>query len=63
VELKIENTVGLLFLGWLIGWLLKYVVFGLGKWDKIFHPERYEADTTGPWKRFANPFLGAFTNA
>lgn len=49
---------GLLFLGWLLGWLFKYFVFGLGRWDEIFHPERYQADTTGPWSRFAKPFLG-----
>jgi hypothetical protein len=51
------------FLGWLIGWLIKYVVFGLGAWDRIFHPERYTADTTGPYKLFAQPFLGIFSHA
>jgi hypothetical protein len=54
------QVVTLLFLGWLIGWTLKYIVFGLGKWDQIFHPERYCADTTGPYSMFASPFLGVF---
>ena len=58
--MKPEHIALLLFLGWLIGWTLKYIVFGLGKWDNIFHPERYTADTTGPYKMFALPFLGLF---
>lgn len=56
--MKIEHVIGLLFLGWLIGWTLKYIVFGLGKWDQIFHPERFTADTEGPYKLFAKPLLG-----
>jgi hypothetical protein len=58
-----EQFVGVLFLGWLIGWLFKYVVFGLAKWDTIFHPERLTADTTGPFKMFAQPLLGVFSHA
>lgn len=57
--MKPEHIIMLLFLGWLIGWTLKYIVFGLGHWDDIFHPERKIADTTGPYKMFARPFLGA----
>lgn len=56
--MKTETIVLLLFLGWLAGWTLKYVVFGLAKWDAIFHPERLQADTTGPYKLFAPPLLG-----
>lgn len=59
--MKIEIIALILFLGWLAGWTLKYVVFGLAAWDNIFHPERYQADTTGPYKLFAKPFLGLFT--
>jgi hypothetical protein len=50
-----------LFLGWLSVFALKYVIFGLGKWDEVFHPERYVADTTGPYRRFAQPFMGVFS--
>ena len=49
-----------MFLGWLTGISLKYVVFGLRRWDMMFHPERLIADTTGPYARFAEPFLGIF---
>jgi hypothetical protein len=50
-----------LFLGWLIGWTLKYIIFGLQNWDTVLHPERVVADTTGPYRMFAKPFLGAFS--
>jgi hypothetical protein len=60
---KTEYIIGLLFLGWLLGWTLKYIIFGLAKWDSIFHPERVQADTTGPFKMFAQPFLGVFSHA
>jgi protein-S-isoprenylcysteine O-methyltransferase Ste14 len=56
------HIVMFLFLGWLIGWSLKYIIFGLGNWDKVLHPERFTADTTGPYKIFAQPFLGAFSS-
>jgi hypothetical protein len=61
--MKTEYIILLLFLGWLIGWTLKYIVFGLGAWDNIFHPERFQADTTGPYKMFAKPFLGVLSAA
>lgn len=61
--MKTEYIIGLLFLGWLVGWALKYVVFGLAAWDEFFHPERVQADTTGPFKIFAPPFLGVFSRA
>lgn len=50
-----------LFLGWLIGWTLKYIVFGLENWDKALHPERLAGDTTGPYSMFTKPFLGVFS--
>lgn len=56
-----ESALAFMFLGWLIGWLLKYIVFGLRKWDNAFHPERLAGDTTGPYKAFAEPFLGLFS--
>lgn len=56
-----ETIALILFLGWLIGWTLKYVVFGLAAWDSVLHPERLTADTTGPYKLFAKPFLGVFS--
>ena len=56
-----ELDIAFLFLGWLIGWLLKYIVFGLRLWDKAFHPERLTVDTTGPFRVFAEPFLGVFS--
>lgn len=59
--MKPETIALLLFLGWLIGWTLKYIVFGLAAWDGVLHPERLIADTTGPWKTFAKPFLGVFS--
>jgi hypothetical protein len=51
-----------MFLGWLMVWLVKYVIVGLGAWDKFFHPERYISDTTGPYSQFSKPFLGAFSS-
>jgi hypothetical protein len=59
--MKTETIILLLLLGWAIGWVLKYIIFGLAKWDQIFHPERLAGDTTGPYKMFAQPFLGAFS--
>ena len=50
-----------MFLGWLIGFALKYVIFGLRAWDQLLHPERLQADTTGPFKIFSSPFLGVFS--
>lgn len=47
-----------MFLGWLVGWLLKYVIFGLRRWDSALHPERLQGDTTGPYSMFAEPLLG-----
>jgi hypothetical protein len=51
----------LLLTGWLIGWALKYVIFGLDSWDSLFHPERQYVDDHGPFKMFARPFLGVFS--
>lgn len=50
-----------MFLGWLMVFAVKYVIVGLAQWDNWFHPERYQADTTGPYSRFSLPFLGAFS--
>jgi hypothetical protein len=50
-----------MFLGWLLVFAVKYVIVGLAAWDKFFHPERYAADTTGPYRAFAKPFLGVFS--
>jgi hypothetical protein len=55
------RLIGALFLGWLIGWTLKYVIFGLEAWDRALHPERLCGDVNGPYKAFAKPFLGAFS--
>ena len=56
-----EYALMFLFLGWLLVFAVKYVFVGLAAWDNFFHPERYVADTTGPYARFAKPFLGAFS--
>lgn len=48
------------FIGWASVFALKYLVLGLRQWDTMFHPERLVADTTGPWARFAPPFMGIF---
>ena len=39
-------------------WVIKYMVVGLAAWDGFFHPERFQADTMGPYKCFAKPLLG-----
>ena len=47
--------------GWASIFALKYVVIGLRQWDTLFHPERLVADTTGPWAKFSEPFMGMFS--
>lgn len=47
-----------MFVGWATVFGVKYLVVGLRQWDVMFHPERLTADTTGPWARFAPPFMG-----
>jgi len=59
--MKAEEIIFYMFLGWLIGWMFKYVIFGLQAWDSMLHPERVMADTTGPFRIFAKPFLGVFS--
>jgi len=58
--MKWEWALFFMFLGWLLVWVVKYGIVGLGEWDKVFHPERYDADTTGPYKAFAKPLFGFF---
>ena len=58
--MKVGEALFYAFLGWLSVWLIKYVIVGLARWDMFFHPERLQADTTGPYKQFAQPFLGVF---
>lgn len=41
-------------------WILKYMVIGLGEWDRLFHPERLPGDSSGPYKAFVPPLLGIF---
>jgi hypothetical protein len=59
--MNVPKIIEIMFLGWLIGFALKYIVFGLAAWDSYLHPERYNADTTGPFKMFSKPFLGVFS--
>lgn len=58
--MKWDFAIFYMFLGWLLVWVVKYGVVGLAGWDGVFHPERLEADTTGPYARFSKPFLGIF---
>lgn len=55
-----EYALFFMFLGWLMVFIVKYIIVGLGQWDLWFHPERYAADTTGPYQQFSKPFLGVF---
>lgn len=49
------------FAGWFVPFSIKYVFFGLESWDAVFHPERTQADATGPYRQFFKPFLGVFS--
>jgi hypothetical protein len=60
--MKWEYALMFAFLGWLLVFAVKYIFVGLGQWDTWFHPERYTADTTGPYKQFTKPFLGVFAS-
>lgn len=51
-----------LFVGLSVVYILKYGIFGLTKWDAVFHPERADADTNGPFKEFARPLLQGVWN-
>lgn len=51
-----------LFIGFSVVYVLKYAIVGLSKWDSWFHPERLQADTTGPYLVFAQPLLRGVWN-
>lgn len=55
-----DYAIFFMFLGWLLIFAIKYVFVGLAQWDSWFHPERFVADTTGPYAQFSKPFLGVF---
>lgn len=61
--MKWQAALFYMFLGWLLVFATKYIFVGLAAWDSFFHPERYTADTTGPYSMFSKPFLGVFSAA
>lgn len=51
-----------LSVGFLVVYVLKYGIVGLDKWDAWFHPERRQADDSGPYNAFSRPFLQGVWN-